>query len=138
MSRNGYSLIELLAVLGILSVISGIAVPRYLAMQDRTHVSVMKADLYHLRLMQERHAREGDRTYAGHALELGEAFRPSPGVFIEILDTSPQGYTAMASHEASRQRCAYSSISGLATCGRADDLPEPALTPDSDAAVGSR
>lgn len=137
--RGGFSLVELLAVLGIVSVLAAIAVPRYLGLRDFTYVSVMQSDLYHLRLMQEHHRRETS-VYAGSLAELDD-FRPSPGVEVRITEAGADAYRATASHTSTTRSCSYDSADAATACtGPSGGLPTPfgpsgAQPPDS--AIGT-
>lgn len=117
--RRGFSLLEILAVLGVLSILAAIAVPRYTELQDRTRVSTMKADLYHLRLLQEQY-HGGEGSYAGNTAALSDAFRSSPDVSVEIVEADADGYLAVAVHAASRIQCVYTTVTGTAICAATD------------------
>ena len=140
----GFSLIELLAVLSLISLLAAIAVPRYLGLRDRAYVSTMRGDLYHLRLMQELHRRAGQRPYVGDVSHLGETFRMSPDVQITILSADAEGYTASATHTRTRQVCVYRTDDANTSCapGQAPNRPpdpdESRTIAPADSMVGTR
>lgn len=48
-NQRGFTLVELLVVIVVLGIIASIAIPRFLASQDRAHVTAAVADVDHFR-----------------------------------------------------------------------------------------
>lgn len=125
MDQKGFSLIEILAVLGIISILSAIAIPRYTAVRERAYVSTMIGDLHNLRLAQELYQRAPDHNYAPSLQDLGDGFTTSPGVTITILSAGVNVYSAQATHQGTLRVCTYETDDGVVRCtapeGKDDD-----------------
>ena len=127
---GGFTLIEVVVVVSLLATIAAIAVPRYMGLSERADVSVMKADLYHLRLARERYRQGGAGVYSAGVSVLD--FQTSPDVEIAISEAGPDGYVAVAGHRRRHQRCSYSTTDGVARCALTDERGQRApAQPDS-------
>lgn len=116
MDRTGFSLIELLVAMGIISILSAIAIPQFNSVRERALVSTMKGDLHNLRLAQEVYYRQPDNDYASSLAELGDQFTASPDVVVTITDAGVDHYSASASHPGTSQTCSYTTEENLIVC----------------------
>lgn len=113
---KGFTLIEILAVLAIISILSAIAIPRFDSIRDRAFVSTMTGDLHNLRLAQEIYYRSPDNDYAASVEELGDRYASSPDVTVTITDAGPDHYSATATHPGTSRTCSYATEENLIVC----------------------
>jgi prepilin-type N-terminal cleavage/methylation domain-containing protein len=95
-NRRGFTFIELLIVMVVMSVLAGIGVPRIRSMKERSYQAMLRSDLGALRTAQEAYYAENLR-YATDISAL--EFRLSTNVSIAIESTDPlKGWRAEARH----------------------------------------
>lgn len=126
--ERGFTLIEILCVLGVVAVLSAIAIPRYAEARERALVAVMQADLNELRLAEEAYrTSESHGAYAGTIDLLEDRFVPSDGVSVTITEADRDRWAATAEHAVASHVCAYSSERGVIACsGSASEASEAA------------
>lgn len=104
--RAGFTLIEVLLVLGLMAIVATLIVPRFPAMKDRAYYAAMRNDLRNLAVQMEFNYDQfavypaGATTGAPNSTQV--RFRPSPDVVTTWVTftspTIPPGYTATATH----------------------------------------
>ncbi len=94
--RDGFTLVEILIVIVIVGVLSGIAMIRWLDKKVDAFVASMKSDLRNLAAAQEAYYSE-NQVYASDVDELG--FRASANVTVTVTGTQV-GWAGSASHSA--------------------------------------
>lgn len=108
-SAAGFTLVEILIVLTIVTVLALIATVSFGHTSDRAYVAVMQSDLHNIALAQEAYAqkesaRSGRSAYAARVEDL--ELNLSPGVSVR-LRAGRDGWSARASHvRLPRTRCA--------------------------------
>jgi prepilin-type N-terminal cleavage/methylation domain-containing protein len=111
--KKGFTLIEILVVLVVISALAGIAIPRYAGAKDKAYVAAMEADLHILAVYEEQYAADNHGQYfsgsATHEAPLN-GFTPSPDVAVtstafNVLGSRLGDWTAIARHAQSSQSC---------------------------------
>jgi prepilin-type N-terminal cleavage/methylation domain-containing protein len=111
--KKGFTLIEILVVLVVISALAGIAIPRYAGAKDKAYVAAMEADLHILAVYEEQYAADNHGQYfsgsATHEAPLN-GFTPSPDVAVtstafNVLGSRLGDWTAIARHAQSPQSC---------------------------------
>lgn len=102
---NGFTLIEMLAVVVIIGLLATVAIGKYQDMRDRAYRSAMKADLRNLATYEEIYYQDvGDFSYSN---DLGVLqFVPSARVTVTVVEATNVGWSARATHAASAWSCA--------------------------------
>lgn len=95
-ARAGYSLIELLTVIVVVSVLAAIAVPYLWTAGDEALRATVRHDLRNLIQAQELHFNEAS-AYAAALADLTLA--PSEGVSFTILEATATGWSGTAMHD---------------------------------------
>ena len=121
-SRQGFTLIEILVVLVILSALAAVAIPHYAGAKDKAYVAAMKADLRIAAIYEEQFSAENHGQYfGGVATEENSlnGFAPSKGITVtltafNILGSQLADWTAVARHVQSSQSCEMRT--GTITC----------------------
>jgi type IV pilus assembly protein PilA len=92
---QGFTLLELLIVVLIISIISALAIPRFQDTKGKAYVSSLKSDLRNVASQQEQYF-----TYNGtYANDLGLiSITSSNGVTITIAEASAKGWSASSTH----------------------------------------
>jgi prepilin-type N-terminal cleavage/methylation domain-containing protein len=104
--RAGFTLIEVLVVLVVLGILSGIAIARYLDTKDAAYVASMKADLRNFALYEQNYLMDNQGTYfAGSGA--AEGFASSPGVMVAATADAgpPPSWHAVATHNKTAKTC---------------------------------
>lgn len=125
-ARGGFTLIELLVVVVVLGLLASIAVAGFSAVRTRSYVAAMQSDLRGAVIAQMSYAEsQNPPTFAADTAALGDRFRTSADVSITFSDVSAAGFGAVATHKATRTRCAVfegpavtapATIAGKITC----------------------
>jgi prepilin-type N-terminal cleavage/methylation domain-containing protein len=94
--RAGFTFVEVMVALLVLSVLASMAVPRYRNYKEKAYLTVLRTDLGNLRIAEESFWAEHMRySMAMPTLE----FKPSSNVTITLRGpNSVSGYTAIARH----------------------------------------
>ena len=114
--RKGFTLIEVMIVMVILSILCAITIPRFANTKQRTYVTAMRADLRNLATYQEMYAADSLGNYfSGDGLAQG--FHPSQSVTVTAtaVPGPPSSWTANAIHSLTTKTCSVSAT-GVATC----------------------
>jgi prepilin-type N-terminal cleavage/methylation domain-containing protein len=101
--RAAFSIIELLAVLVVMGVLVGLAMPRFHRYKQKAHLASMVSDLRNLAAAQEEYWNATKRYSADtSAIDL----TLSPGVSITLESADSTGWSARATHSAGPTICA--------------------------------
>lgn len=104
--RKGFTLIEVLVVLVVLGILSGIAIAKFLTTKEAAYVASMKADLRNLAIYEQNYLIESQGSYfAGNGAAQG--FVPTAGVTISatIDPGPPPSWHAIATHDKTAKTC---------------------------------
>jgi type IV pilus assembly protein PilA len=112
-TTNGFSLVELLMVVGIISLLAVIAVPQFIAYRARAADSQMKTDLKNAAVAMESYYAEYRAYPASVTAIAGVGFSQTSGVGMVISVTSPSTFTLTAStSNGSQPSFTYTSTTG--------------------------
>ena len=104
--RTGFTLIEVLVVLVVLGILSGIAIARYLDTKEAAYVASMKADLRNFALYEQNYLMDSQGSYfAGNGAAQG--FSSTPGVTVVATADAgpPPSWHALATHSKTAKTC---------------------------------
>ena len=105
-TRKGFTLIEVLVVLVVLAILSGIAIAKYLDTKEAAYVASMKADLRNFALYEQNYHMDNQGTYfSGNGS--GQGFVPTVGVTIAATADAgpPPSWHALATHDKTTKTC---------------------------------
>jgi type IV pilus assembly protein PilA len=100
---RGFTLIELLIVVVIVGLLAAIAIPKLSNTKQKAYVAQMKSDLKNLAT-----AEEGffyDSAYYTTSLAALNNFRSSTGVTLNVVEATPGGWSARATHSQTPRLC---------------------------------
>lgn len=104
--RKGFTLIEILVVLVVLGILSGIAIARFVTTKEAAYEASMKADLRNFALYEQNYLIDSQGSYfAGSGAAQG--FVPTVGVTISATADPgpPPSWQAIASHNKTSKTC---------------------------------
>ena len=112
--RRGFTIIELLVVVLVISILAAIAVPRYQKSREKTFFAAMQSDLKNLMSAEEIYYSSHGYQYAGSAGDdvpgvTGLEFATSKGVAVTLQEVGQTGWSALATH-ASLQVSQYCAV----------------------------
>ena len=96
-ARAGFTLIELMIVVVIIGILAAVAVPKFANTKGKANVASIRSDLHNLVTAEETYFHE-HQAYAS-TLALLDA-TTSPGVQLTIVEATPGGWSAKATHPA--------------------------------------
>ena len=118
LDRKGLTIIELIAVMVIISILVTIALPRFTRYRERAYIASMKRDLRTFAMHQESHYYDR-ATYTDDLAALqASGFHPSPEVTISVNEATILGWSATAEHVRIPTEC-YLFIGDAAPLGAA-------------------
>ena len=100
---RGFTLIELLIVVVIVGLLAAIAIPKLANTKQKAYVAQMKSDLKNLAT-----AEEGffyDSAFYTTSLPALNNFRSSTGVTLNVVEATPGGWSARATHSQTPRQC---------------------------------
>ena len=100
--RPAFSLVELLAVLLVIGVLVGLAMPRFHAYKRKAYIASMVSDLRHLAVAEESFW-NAVRNYSTDTTVL--ELTTSPGVTLTLVNADSTGWSARATHSADPASC---------------------------------
>ncbi len=101
--RRGFTIIELLIVVLVVSILAAIAIPRYHKSREKTFFASMQSDLKNLMAAEEIYYSTHGYQYAGAAGDAvpgvtGLQFATSKGVEVTLQEVAQTGWSALATH----------------------------------------
>ena len=120
-TRKGFTLIELLIVVVIIGILAAIAIPKFANTKEKAYMASMKSDLRNLVTAQE--AYFSDRTSYTTTGGLGDNYKSSAGVTVDVTDALGTGWRATAYHNATSKTCYIYIGSGVTTGGAIEGEP---------------
>jgi prepilin-type N-terminal cleavage/methylation domain-containing protein len=109
-SKRGFTLLELLVVMLMISVLATIALASYPYMREKAGDAAAKSDLKNAAIVQEEYYGD-NQTYADQT-ELDAAFVGSANVTLTVVSADMGGYEMSATHSASTSTFCLSSADG--------------------------
>lgn len=94
--ESGFTLIEMLVVVVVLSILAAVALPRLGGFREQAHLSAITSDFRNLGIHQELY-RAVHQTYASDLSEL--EFMGSDGVLINVVEATASGWAAIGTHQ---------------------------------------
>jgi prepilin-type N-terminal cleavage/methylation domain-containing protein len=104
--RTGFTLIELIVVVVVIGILSGIAIAKFLSTKESAYVASMKADLRNFALYEQNYLIDSKGSYfSGDGSAQG--FRATTGVTISAtaLAGPPPSWSAVATHSRTAKTC---------------------------------
>jgi prepilin-type N-terminal cleavage/methylation domain-containing protein len=104
-SQRGWSLIELLTTMMIVSILVAITVPLWHDMRERGYVAVMQSDLRNMAISQESFFIDNEYYAATLPSLEGKGFQSSAAVELRIAEATRVGWSVSATHPGTTQQC---------------------------------
>lgn len=100
---RGFTVIEMLLVFAVIGLLTAMTVPRYRTLQERGMESVLRADLYAVRVAEAAYFAEHGQ-FTTDPTSLG--FHPSSGVSVTLSSADPAfAWRAVAEHATAAHKC---------------------------------
>jgi len=104
--RKGFTLIELIIVMVVIGILSGIAIAKFVRTKESAYVAAMKTDLRNFALYEQNYLMDSQGSYfAGNGAAQG--FVPTPGVTVtaSVVPGPPPSWSAIATHSRTAKTC---------------------------------
>lgn len=102
-ARNGFTLVELLVVVVIVSILAAIAIPRFSNTKEKAYVAAMKSDLRNLATAEESFFFDSSKYTVSLAQMSG--YSPTVGVAITVNEATATGWSATAISATTARQC---------------------------------
>ena len=109
--RKAFTLIEVLVVLVVLGILSGIAIARFVSTKEAAYIATMKTDLRNFALYAQNYLIDSQGSYfAGNGSAQG--FLPTVGVTVTatIDPGPPPSWNAIAIHDKTAKTCSITTV----------------------------
>jgi len=104
--RKAFTLIEVLVVLVVLGILSGIAIARFVDTKEAAYLATMKADLRNLAIYEQNYLIESQGSYfAGTGAAQGFVATPGVTIAATIDPGPPPMWNAIATHDKTPKTC---------------------------------
>jgi prepilin-type N-terminal cleavage/methylation domain-containing protein len=103
---KGFTLIELIVVVVVIGILSGIAIAKFARTKEAAYVASMKTDLRNFALYEQNYLMDSQGSYfAGNGAAQG--FVPTTGVTItaSVVPGPPPTWSAIATHDRTSKTC---------------------------------
>jgi len=104
--KRGFTLIELLIVVVIIGILVAIVVPKFANGKERAMVAAMRSDLHNMITAQEAFYSSGLQYNNGPVPDPAFAYSVSEHVTVTLVNVTPSGWGATATHSGSTRTCA--------------------------------
>ncbi|HKQ58657.1 MAG TPA: prepilin-type N-terminal cleavage/methylation domain-containing protein [Candidatus Eisenbacteria bacterium] len=95
-TQRGFTLIELMIVVVIIGILAAIAIPNFIAMQDRAKEGSTKANMHTFQLAAEDYGIQNEGTYAATAGQVSALIPPAGITFINPFNRSAAAWVDQA------------------------------------------
>lgn len=126
--ESGFTLIEMLTVMIIISTLASIAMGKFKGTKDQAYEATMMADIHTLTIAQESYLVDNNTYYGGVVPDPNFPFRAASGVTTTLTNGSAAGWSALLTHQNSTTTCgvfvggvppqAPATAAGVAVCQR--------------------
>jgi prepilin-type N-terminal cleavage/methylation domain-containing protein len=104
-AERGFSLIEMLIAMSVVTLLAAIAIPQYREVRERGYIATMRGDLRNLAVIEESHFYDTSTYTASLATLEAKGFRKSGGTLVQVHEATSIGWSASISHAATLRQC---------------------------------
>jgi prepilin-type N-terminal cleavage/methylation domain-containing protein len=105
-TRKGFTLIELIVVIVVIGILSGIAIARFVSVKEAAYLASMKADLRNFALYEQNYLIDSKGSYFSGS-GAAQGFTPTVGVTVTATADAgpPPTWSAIATHDKTPKTC---------------------------------